>query len=102
MDDDALLTEVLALLPHKTGEQCGGGIAEVPGEGTSRRASLYNAKCICHNPLIMKRFHGEAAGNPHACSLKSSIGKVSFLVHMYSSIAVLWAVSMERVDRGEK
>jgi hypothetical protein len=38
MDYDALLTEVFALLPHKTGEQCGGGIAEAPGEGTSRRA----------------------------------------------------------------
>jgi hypothetical protein len=38
MDYDAFLTEVLALHPHKTDEQCGGGIAEAPGEGTSRRA----------------------------------------------------------------
>jgi hypothetical protein len=38
MDYDALLTKVLALLSHKTGEQCSGGIAEAPGEGTTRRA----------------------------------------------------------------
>jgi len=76
MDYDAILAEVRALLPHKTGEQCGGGIAEAPGAGTSRRVQLYNARCVCHNPLSMKSFHGEQAGNTHACSLKSSIGKV--------------------------
>ena len=33
-----------------------------------------------HNPLSVKHFHGASAGNVHECSLKSSIGKASFLL----------------------
>ena len=78
MNYAALLTEVLALPPHETGAQWGGGASpkrrakEPPAEYSSTMLDVH-----VHNLLNMKRFHGVLAGNVHESSLKSRIGKVS-------------------------
>jgi hypothetical protein len=75
MDYDALLTEVLAPLPQKTGEQCCGRYRIRTGRRYSLKIRL---QCRMHvsKPLRGKSFHGVPTGNAREYSLKPRIGKV--------------------------
>jgi hypothetical protein len=44
-DYDAIVAQILVLLQQETGEQGGGDIAEVPGEGIFRKYP-YKARCM--------------------------------------------------------
>jgi hypothetical protein len=54
-----------------------------------------NAGVCVHNPLRVKYFHGVAAGNTHACSLKSRIGEVSRIREIRVQILVLMGSPFE-------
>ena len=91
----AMLAEALALLQRETGELWGRA-------SHRRQAKESPAEHIpalldrCFNPLNMKSFPGELAGNIGERLLKSSIGKASALVLMASTLSIRALISILR------
>jgi hypothetical protein len=68
---------VLALLPHETGEQCGGRHHIETGRRELPLSISLQCRISIHKPLSVKHFHGVSGGNVHECSMKSRVGKAS-------------------------